>query len=316
MRVARYDATGKELLWSTTAPGVPNLTAPGASATLVTAVATAVGRSRPDPSGSIGHVLFAATGVRTRTSAAASLAAALQHRIGAAAVTVCSDALTAYVGAIGTRPGVVTVAGTGAIALAVDPRGGYRLVDGWGYLLGDAGSGYDIGRSAAAAALAAHDGRGPTTQLQEVLSRRFGDVEAVVLNVYGSPAPVRMLASLAVDVFDAAARGDGVSVQIVTRAAKDLARLAAAALAARGGSAGATAGQPEHSYAGSVFRSDLLRNLYLRELDALHPGSRLVPPAGDALAGGVRLVMEIDGPFARALLEGCRARVGSPGGTP
>lgn len=60
--------------------------------------------------------------------------------------------VTAYLAANGTRHGVVVAAGTGVVTLGVGPEGVAR-VDGWGHLLGDAGSAYWIGRAGLDAAL-------------------------------------------------------------------------------------------------------------------------------------------------------------------
>ena len=76
-----------------------------------------------------------------------------------AASTIASDGVTSLLGALGERDGAVVAAGTGTICVA---RRGERLakVDGWGALLGDAGSGFAIGRAGLEAALRNADGRG------------------------------------------------------------------------------------------------------------------------------------------------------------
>src|SRR5262245_12292714 len=68
--------------------------------------------------------------------------------------------------------GVAVISGTGSIVLGRDPAGMTARVGGWGHLLGDEGSGYDIGRAALQAAVQAADGRGrPTTLLHQLLER-------------------------------------------------------------------------------------------------------------------------------------------------
>src|SRR5690606_34312782 len=64
---------------------------------------------------------------------------------GARVVSVTSDIVPSFVGAIGLLPGAVLAAGTGAIALGSDMREVLRRVDGRGHLLGDHGSGAWIG---------------------------------------------------------------------------------------------------------------------------------------------------------------------------
>ncbi|MBT2382484.1 ATPase, partial [Streptomyces sp. ISL-11] len=91
----------------------------------------------------------------------AVLPGALREALGTRRLALATDAVTAYVGALGQRPGAVVAAGTGMIALGTDltPGGGWRRADGWGHLLGDCGSGAWIGRAGLEAAMRAHDGR-------------------------------------------------------------------------------------------------------------------------------------------------------------
>ena len=61
---------------------------------------------------------------------------------------VVNDALVALVAGVGDDPGVVLIAGTGSIAYGVNQDGFAARAGGWGYVLGDEGSGYWIGRQA------------------------------------------------------------------------------------------------------------------------------------------------------------------------
>ncbi len=68
-------------------------------------------------------------------------------------VFVDTDAAIAVAGATACKPGVVVISGTGSIAYGVNRFGERRRAGGWGYLLGDEGSGFDIGRRGLASAL-------------------------------------------------------------------------------------------------------------------------------------------------------------------
>ena len=95
---------------------------------------------------------------------------------------VVNDALVALVAGVGDEPGVVLIAGTGSIAYGVNQTAFAARAGGWGYVLGDEGSGYWIGRQALAAVVREADGRGPKTRadaararaLQPVARRRPG----------------------------------------------------------------------------------------------------------------------------------------------
>src|SRR5918994_242731 len=86
---------------------------------------------------------------------------------------VVNDALVALVAGAGDDPGVVLIAGTGSIAYGVNTDGYAARSGGWGFVLGDEGSGYWIGRQALTAVVRAADGRGAKTRLTELVLEHF-----------------------------------------------------------------------------------------------------------------------------------------------
>ena len=85
--------------------------------------------------------------------AAARLAAELPF----AATRIETDAFVSLKGAIADGDGVVAAIGTGTV-YGVQRGGTVRMIGGWGFLLGDQGSGAWIGRRLLEEALLAHDG--------------------------------------------------------------------------------------------------------------------------------------------------------------
>ncbi|MFF4113369.1 BadF/BadG/BcrA/BcrD ATPase family protein [Streptomyces sp. NPDC001714] len=122
-----------------------------------------------------------------RVRAQAALAAALiRLGVSTAAVEVYSDVEAAFAGAPG-RPadGLALVAGTGTVAARIEGRVLHATSGGDGWLLGDDGGGFWIGREAARAALRAADGRGGPTALTAAVGRALG-LPASVLPPAGS----------------------------------------------------------------------------------------------------------------------------------
>ncbi|WP_370467034.1 N-acetylglucosamine kinase [Streptomyces sp. 5-10] len=148
----------------------------------------------------LGAICVGATGMATLgDDLRARLPDALADALGVRRLALAADAVTAYAGALGQRPGAVVAAGTGLIALGAVPEGaaegsggaggvpvtggasstdaasdtdatapggdtrwtatGWRRADGWGHLLGDCGGGAWIGRAGLEAAMRAYDGR-------------------------------------------------------------------------------------------------------------------------------------------------------------
>ncbi|MFI6373529.1 N-acetylglucosamine kinase [Streptomyces sp. NPDC050546] len=111
-----------------------------------------------------------------RRNALAALTAALRRLgIDAGAPVIGSDIEAAFASAPGApADGLALVAGTGAVAMRITGRRGTATVDGDGWLLGDDGSGFWIGRAAVRAALRMADGRGAPTVLAETVGRELG----------------------------------------------------------------------------------------------------------------------------------------------
>jgi N-acetylglucosamine kinase-like BadF-type ATPase len=118
---------------------------------------------------------------------------------------------------------VVLIAGTGSIAWARLPDGTLLRAGGLGPLLGDHGSGFDLGFSALRAVGLSLQGLGPSTTLVDRLLARLG-VSGEDLPRWAQTARPAEVAALAPDVLDAAAEGDGVARRIAEAGADFLAR--------------------------------------------------------------------------------------------
>lgn len=203
---------------------------------------------------------------------------------GTVEVRLAHDSITSFLGALGVREGVVVAAGTGVVTLGVGATAMSR-VDGWGNLIGDAGSGYWIGREALDHVLRAHDGRGPATALSEVVSRLFPKLEQAYIELQTNPDRVRVVASLTRAVSDLAST-DPVAADICARAGAELAHSAVAAARNVG-----LDREPETVVCliGGVFGSAAVREACEAALRRELPGYRSVPPLGDGLSGAEAL---------------------------
>ena len=122
-------------------------------------------------------------------------------------VIVYSDAQVALLGALGERPGLLILSGTGSIVIGCDERRRWGRAGGFGPLLGDEGSGFWLGREWLRA----------TTQGEDFYParRRVRD-----------PHPIARIAALAPMVVARARRGDRRARVIVAEAQRHLAFLA------------------------------------------------------------------------------------------
>src|SRR5579859_2921643 len=158
-----------------------------------------------------------------------SLFLEFSRRFPGAEVHVSNDALIALWGGLAGREGVAVLAGTGSIALARASDGREARSGGWGYLLGDEGGGYWLGREAIAAYLRWLEGGGARGVLIDLVDTAVGaqtrTVPEVIAWVSAAPGHVARLASLAPLVAQAADAADPLALEIMARAGQALAEL-------------------------------------------------------------------------------------------
>ncbi len=149
----------------------------------------------------------------------------LMKRIGyKARILVVNDALVALESGAPGKPGVVVISGTGSISYGRNARGEAARAGGWGYVLGDEGSGYWIGRAALRAVLRESDRRGPKTALTELLLKHFGvsQAQGLIHEVYHTNLRPSAIGALAGFVQEAFSHGDAVAIGILRAAADEL----------------------------------------------------------------------------------------------
>ena len=128
--------------------------------------------------------------------------------------------------------GVVIMAGTGSFCKGRNARGEEKYAGGWGPLIGDEGSGYDIAREALRAVVKADDNRGPENIIREHMFShlKIGDMQELKKRLYDPPMSRHEVAALAGCVFAAAEEGDAVASLILRDAGARLASLASPVL--------------------------------------------------------------------------------------
>lgn len=186
-----------------------------------------------------------------RDEVAYGIEQALSARFSGARVRVCDDASIALRAVVPDGDAAVLIAGTGSIAYA-EARGETYRAGGYGYLVGDDGSGFSIGAASIKLLLRAFDERVPRDAFVEEVARILEARSAadVLAHVYGSAHPVAAVAALAPAALDAANRGERSANKIVQTASLELAELTKSLLKRAGLS---------HTGAPLVFAGGLLR---------------------------------------------------------
>jgi len=172
-----------------------------------------------------GNALVVGAAGAGRESERRELEGALRVEALADRIHVTTDIEVALVAAFGDGPGIVVVAGTGSVVMGRDPEGRTLRQGGYGWQMGDEGSGYAIGRAALGAASRARDGRSPETQLTPVLLEATRSVDFDALVRWAASAGPAEVAMLAPHVLHTAERGDLVAQGIADYAARELSAL-------------------------------------------------------------------------------------------
>lgn len=158
--------------------------------------------------------------------------ARLQTFLPHARVKIVNDSFLILAAGTPNGWGIGVVSGTGSICFGKTPDGRTARGGGWGYLLGDEGSGFGIGNRALRAVARAADGRAPQTNLiAPILAHwHLKTADELIPKVYGFQDARTEIAALAQIVDETAVEGDVMADEIMREAGRELA-LAARAVA-------------------------------------------------------------------------------------
>ena len=222
-------------------------------------------------------------------------------------IEAVSDGLIALYAATRGEAGVILIAGTGAIAWGSDGKGKLERADGWGYLLGDRGSGFDLSRSAMVAAFQAYDGRGEATSLLKAMLDYFGvnAPDDVIRLVYNKDSfSISRIAGFASRVFEQAQLGDRVSISLIEDAARQLSASANAVMRRLGISF-------DRIYvSGGLFQQPLLRSEVEKMLDVSLSDLPLPPVLGAVIRAAHNYGLKPGDEFFDNLAKNQRSDIG------
>lgn len=220
-----------------------------------------------------------------RASEHAMLLESLQKHLPNARIQIVNDAVLLLAAGTPQGWGIGIISGTGSICFGKTRDARTARAGGWGYILGDEGSGYMLGLDALRAVVRAFDGRAPPTALtQPILAYwKLQTPNDLIQHVYSLTHARVEIAALARLVDDAANDGDDIARAIVQTAARELA-LAARAVA----DALKLENEIPCALTGGVFlQSKLLENFFLdatREMNLkLAPLQKVDEPVRGAL---------------------------------
>lgn len=209
--------------------------------------------------------------------------------------TCANDCVAGWAGSLAARPGINVVAGTGAIAFAVNEKGEQARVSGWGPLIGDEGSGYWLGIQALRLFSKQSDGRTPKSLFYSIFKETLKlkkDQDLLDL-VYNQWAGVRAeTASLSKIVYEAALQNDLHALDLINCTVDEIFSMIEAAidkLLFEGSTI-------LSSYSGGIFNmGHLILNPLKKRLEVLPKPVELRPPALSPVHGAALYAAQLDG---------------------
>lgn len=146
-------------------------------------------------------------------------------------VLLTNDALPLLYSGTPSGCGIVLIAGTGSVCMAKTAAEDIFRIGGWGHLIGDEGSGYQIACRMLGAVMRAFDGRGRQTVLTDLLLEhlKLSSPMELIDYLYQSGNGKKEIASLAALCDRAFALGDDTAKAIYEEAAESLCEMVTAA---------------------------------------------------------------------------------------
>jgi N-acetylglucosamine kinase-like BadF-type ATPase len=197
-------------------------------------------------------------------------------------IEIATDVEIGFEDAFGSDPGILVIAGTGAIAFGRNLSGVTARAGGLGFPISDEGSGYWIGVEAVRMALHARD-RGENPALLNALMAGLGakDFDDFIVRANATPSPD--FATLSPIVLSSAEGGGELAREVLDRAGRELGRIASVvAMRLFGDGACSVA-----THGGVLSSSEIVRRRFRRELESQVPNAVLLERAIDPARGAL-----------------------------
>lgn len=203
---------------------------------------------------------------------------------------ICNDTRIGLVAGSDSKNRIIIICGTGSNCLGVNEEGREVKVNGWDYILGDEGSGYEIGIKALKALMKAHDGRGEKTLLSRTIMKdlNFKSIPELVDWTYGSVFFKVKIAALARTVCRTAEMGDEISIKIL----KEEAAEAINSITVVAEKLGMAEKEFDLVFVGKVFKCEkYFKSIVMKKIKDRFPEVNFIPLTEKPVQGAIKLAL-------------------------
>lgn len=214
------------------------------------------------------------------------------EKIGVNNFKLITDGELLHYSAFGESDGILLEAGTGAVCISGN-NNVLTQIGGWGFILGDEGGGYQIGRDAIRNALAENDNNLPVSKLSTEIMKFYGveKREELMNVVYSADSIQKNISSSAFTVCEMAKQGDSDAQTIVEDAATHLFTILQTALEKYG-----TDDSIKIACAGSILREDSpVFDLFNKKVDNIGYSFEFIDIPIEPAAAGVLYAVNSSG---------------------
>ncbi|HAJ96072.1 MAG TPA: hypothetical protein DCP02_07555, partial [Actinobacteria bacterium] len=215
----------------------------------------------------------------------------IKDHLNPASTIICNDTRIGLAAGSDNKNRIMVICGTGSNCFGINESGEEAKVNGWDYILGDEGSGYEIGIKALRALMRAYDGRGKNTLLSKTILKDLGikNIEELIKWAHDVSLTKDKISEIAITVCRTAEKGDKISIELL----KEEAREVLISISTVVNKLGLVNKEFDLVFVGSVFKCEkYFKSVLMKELKEKFAGINFKPLIKKPVEGAIKLAIQ------------------------
>lgn len=204
---------------------------------------------------------------------------------------ICNDTRIGLAAGSSNKNGIIIICGTGSNCFGINEEGKEAKANGWDYILGDEGSGYEIGIKALRAFMREYDGRGEKTLLSKTILEDLNitDVSQLTKWAYSDAFLKDKIAHIAKTVCRTAEMGDRISIKILEEEVEEV----VISIDAIANKLDLVDRNFDLVFVGNVFKcKKYFKNILMERLKDKFKGINFIPLTSKPIKGAIKLAIK------------------------